>query len=155
MIDKRDKYKQLAALAFGEKLSAARRAAGFTQQELAQMCHITPRWLQQIEAGKAQPDLGLTLQLMAFFKLDINLIAEEVGLMVRYIAVSEKLETPELGRYVTYGIAGFDSGDIDTSPVIFISDVSTDAIFVSRLAEICTLEQLHPNHLLDVIFNAI
>lgn len=72
--------------------------------------------------------------------------------MLQYIPVKEELCTPELGTYVSYGIrAVLASGEEAAS----VSDVSTDLAFVQRLATLCTLGQLSPIHLRDVVEDII
>lgn len=72
--------------------------------------------------------------------------------MLQYIPVREELCTPELGTYVSYGIrAVLASGEEAAS----VSDISTDLAFVQRLAALCTLGQLSPIHLRDVVEDII
>ena len=68
--------------------------------------------------------------------------------MYRYVPFKEKLHSDELGTYISFGIKAFDSSDC---LIASVSDVSTDKVFVQDLCEKCTLHQLHPIHLLDVI----
>ncbi|MBQ8345150.1 MAG: hypothetical protein IJY42_02670 [Clostridia bacterium] len=68
----------------------------------------------------------------------------------RYVAEVEALETEELGAYISHGIRVI---RVEETPVSFVSDVSTDGEEVRRLAELCTLRELDPEHLPDVIEN--
>lgn len=72
--------------------------------------------------------------------------------MLQYIPVREELCTPELGTYVSYGIRAVLASGEETA---FVSDVSTDQAFVEHLAMLCTMGQLSPIHLRDVIEDAI
>lgn len=68
--------------------------------------------------------------------------------MYRYVPFKEKLHSDELGTYISFGIKVFDSLNC---LITSVSDVSTNEAFVQDLCEKCTLHQLHPIHLLDVI----
>ena len=65
----------------------------------------------------------------------------------RYVPVEQTLKTEEHQSYVTFGISVRTVED----EVTFISDLSTDFEAVSRLAELCTEQELDPVHLSDVI----
>ena len=64
-----------------------------------------------------------------------------------YEAVRHTVISEEIGTYDTYGIRASEGG----IELIFVSDVSTDGEAVERLATTCTVEQLDPIHLGDVI----
>lgn len=64
-----------------------------------------------------------------------------------YSAVQEILETEENEKYVSYGISVKAVDD----EIAFVSDVSTELEEVQRLAELCTEQELAPEHLCDVI----
>lgn len=81
-------------------------------------------------------------------------IAAEGALhLIRYQIVKQALETPELGRYVSYGIEAVALPD--GRRLAFVSDVSTDPAFAANLAERCTEGQLDPAQLLDVVLDAL
>lgn len=73
--------------------------------------------------------------------------------MIRYQIVRQELESPGLGRYVSYGIEAV------TLPggqrLTFVSDVSTDPSFAAALADRCTEGALDPAQLLDVVLDAL
>lgn len=69
-----------------------------------------------------------------------------------YTVVEQHLFTPETGAYCTYGIRVTDT---DGAEVNFISDISTDAVFVATLAEQCNVLELNHLHLRDVVLDAI
>lgn len=73
--------------------------------------------------------------------------------LIRYQIVKQALETPELGRYVSYGIEAVALPD--GRRLAFVSDVSTDPAFAANLAERCTEGQLDPAQLLDVVLDAL
>lgn len=64
-----------------------------------------------------------------------------------YHAVKELRYSPELGRYLTYGIRALEGG----RPVAHIHDIAADGHFVQRLAEDFCFHHLSPLHLQDVI----
>ena len=72
--------------------------------------------------------------------------------MIRYVVIEEHFNTPELGRYRTYGIRAEDEyGKIRAQ----VSDVSLEPEFVEILARACTEGELSPEQLHDVVLNSI
>lgn len=69
----------------------------------------------------------------------------------RYVPVQETLTSDELGTYVTYGI----SVRAVEEEIAFISDVSADFEEIRHLADVCTENQLSPEHLSEVIYDFI
>lgn len=74
--------------------------------------------------------------------------------MMLYLYRPVKMKHPAAG--VTYGIAG---QGIDLSGAvadrIWVADISRDSMFVFQLAMKCTVGQLIPEQLLDVIWDAL
>ena len=75
--------------------------------------------------------------------------------MFRYIAVSEELSSPILGKYHSFGIAAQQEVAGHWQQVCLVPDVSTDPIFVENLAARCTVGQLEPVHLWDGLEDAL
>ena len=48
----------------GRHLRERRRAAGFTQQQLAERADVSRRWLSGLEAGKPSAEIGLVLRVV-------------------------------------------------------------------------------------------
>mgnify|MGYP003363718656 CR=1 FL=1 len=73
--------------------------------------------------------------------------------LIRYQIVRQEFDSPELGRYTSYGIAAV------TMPaqiqLAFVADVSTSKDFVAELADRCTKGQLDPTQLMDVILDSL
>ncbi len=67
--------------------------------------------------------------------------------MVQYIMVEERLNHPNLGEYLSFGIAALKNGE----QIILVSDISTNKNDVLKLAERCSKEKLSPVHLYDVV----
>ncbi len=68
--------------------------------------------------------------------------------MFRYLPIKESYYSDELGNYISFGIVVLNvSGSIITT----VPDVSLDEKFVAELCCECTVNQLDPIHLLDVI----
>ena len=67
--------------------------------------------------------------------------------MVQYIMVEERLNDPNLGEYLSFGIAALKNGE----QIILVSDISTNKNDVLKLAERCSKEKLSPVHLYDVV----
>lgn len=72
--------------------------------------------------------------------------------MLRYLPVQEELQKTELGVYRSYGIRAVDDNG---TQVAFVSDVSPDPRVAAQLAGLCTVGQLDPEQLRDVIQNTI
>lgn len=68
--------------------------------------------------------------------------------MYLYLPISESFHSDEFGNYISFGIVVQNSaGTIITS----VSDVSLDEVFVTDLCFECSINQLDPIHLLEVI----
>ena len=83
--------------------------------------------------------------MMSNNKTHIPTVKREVR--YRYVPVQETLQTEDNAKYVTYGISVRTVED----EVAFVSDISTEFEEVSRLADICTAQELDPEQLGDVI----
>ncbi len=66
----------------------------------------------------------------------------------RYVPVQQTLTSEELGTYSTFGIQVLLA---EETVLDLVSDVSTDLAEVQRLADLCTEQQLHPEHLREVV----
>ena len=75
--------------------------------------------------------------------------------MYIYRVVRQKLFTPELGLYTTYGILAVQDCRGCRQAVRFIPDVSVERTLVDTLARRCTAAQLDPCQLDDVVEDAI
>ena len=64
-----------------------------------------------------------------------------------YVPVQETKKGEDETSYVTYGLSVRSVED----EIAFVSDVSTDLEEVRRLADLCTEQELAPEHLQDVI----
>ena len=67
--------------------------------------------------------------------------------MVLYVAVEERLHSPDIGEYQSFGIIAYQHGKF----IMSISDVSTDKAVVTDLAKCYSNAQLAPIHLYDVV----
>ncbi len=72
--------------------------------------------------------------------------------MFRYVPIQEELHTSDLGQYRSYGICALNENH---ERVAFISDVSTDPKVAAQIAALCTVGQLAPEQLRDVILNSL
>ena len=72
-----------------------------------------------------------------------------------YLTVKESLVNPYAGRYTSYGIKAVDVTECAQTDVVFISDVSMYLEIVLDIAQRCTIYQLDPIHLIDVIEDCI
>lgn len=57
-------------LKFAKNLKAARREAGLTQEQLAEMVGITPRNIQKLEAADMSPTFGVLVALRKSLKAE-------------------------------------------------------------------------------------
>lgn len=58
-------------------------------------------------------------------------------------------------RKMSYGILAKVVEDNACTYAAYIPDISCDKSFVDALAQRCTIEQLSPTHLLDVVLDAL
>ena len=59
-------------MAFGERLQEVRRAAGLTQEDLAQALGVTRQTINVIENDKYDPTLGLAMRLARFLNTPVE-----------------------------------------------------------------------------------
>lgn len=71
--------------------------------------------------------------------------------MYFYLPVSESGEEETLGSFATFGLEIYESAGEQLRRLQIVSDVSVDAATVCAIARACTLEQLEPCHLYDVL----
>lgn len=62
---------------FAEEVKSARKAAGYTQEQLAEIVDITPRSLQYIESGAWLPHQTTMLRLMSVLNINADTFREE------------------------------------------------------------------------------
>ena len=77
---------------------------------------------------------------------EIHTLSKVREVRYRYIPVEEMLKNEETD-YVSYGI----SVRSIEEEIAFVSDISTDLDQVKKLAELCTEQELSPEHLGDVV----
>ena len=82
--------------AFSEKLTAARKAAGMTQEELAEVVHVARNTISNWERGQRQPDLE-TLRLLEQALHTDFLHADEPGAAAEEAAETEADAVPAQG----------------------------------------------------------
>lgn len=75
--------------------------------------------------------------------------------MLLYQAYSEKVSSPDIGEYETFGIAVFVSEGNSKKEIKRISDVSVNGEAVEYVSQLCTNEQLDVVHIFDVIEDLI
>lgn len=71
--------------------------------------------------------------------------------MSQYEIFTEMLDDPSIGKYLTYGIVGYEMVNKNRKELIRVSDVSTDKNKVENLISLCNKERLDPVHIYDVI----
>ena len=75
--------------------------------------------------------------------------------MTVYLVVKESLFHPYVGRYISYGIKAVDITENMQLDGVFISDDPKYLKIVLDIAQRCTLFQLDPIHLMDIIEDSI
>lgn len=75
--------------------------------------------------------------------------------MVLYLAIKQRLSHADIGSYTAYGLAAWEIPPLRRKPAVFIPDVTTDRREARHLARLCTVGQLDPNQLCDVVEDAI
>ena len=63
---------ELTAAALGQRVRAARKNRGLIQQELARECGVSRKFIGELEAGKENASLGLTLKVINFLDIDLS-----------------------------------------------------------------------------------
>lgn len=71
--------------------------------------------------------------------------------MFLYLPVKQQLYQEDLGNYTSYGIAAWKLPTLHPSPCIFISDVTQDQRAAVYLCRQCTVGQLDPRQLENVV----
>lgn len=71
--------------------------------------------------------------------------------MVQYLPVENRVFSPDTGWYRTFGLRALRTDEGRDLELMILPDISTDYIFVLRLAGLFTGKQLDPIHLLDVL----
>ena len=68
-----------------------------------------------------------------------------------YLPIAQCGEEETLGCYLTFGLEIYETAGEQVRRLKTVSDVSADAATVCAIARDCTLEQLEPCHLYDVL----
>lgn len=55
---------------FRDQLKAARKAWGYTQEQVAEAVSVSSRWYNAVERGRGVPNAALVLRLQIFLHLD-------------------------------------------------------------------------------------
>lgn len=71
--------------------------------------------------------------------------------MFLYLPVKQQLYQEDLGNYTSYGIAAWELPAMHHTPCIFVPDVTPNRRDVIRLSLQCTVGQLDPKQLEDVV----
>lgn len=71
--------------------------------------------------------------------------------MILYLPVKQQLYQEDLGNYTSYGIAAWELPTMQRTPCIFIPDVTQDRKAAKHLSWQCTVGQLDPKQLEDVV----
>lgn len=91
----------------GRRIKGLRKIRGYTQEQLAEIIDINPKYLSSIERGEENPTLDLFLRLAEGLKVDLHEIfqfeheAEEpVRLHKKLRALTAEIKEAELARVV-------------------------------------------------------
>ena len=141
---------------FASMILHARKEKKLTQTQAAQLAGISLRWYQRVEKGDAKASFEVCVRIAKALDIDLNDVAN-AGKQekVLYYPFEQYINTPELGRYIGYGIRALRHGPEGWSCEAEIADISCDGSFVERLAQLCARLELAPIHLYDVVEDAI
>lgn len=71
--------------------------------------------------------------------------------MFLYLPIKQQLYQEDLGNYTSYGIAAWKFPAMQRAPCVFIPDVTQDRKAAKHLSVQCTVGQLDPKQLEDVV----
>lgn len=71
--------------------------------------------------------------------------------MFLYLPIKQQLYQEDLGNYTSYGIAAWELPAMQRTPCVFIPDVTQDRKAAEHLSVQCTVGQLDPKQLEDVV----
>lgn len=77
MVQKRTPSKKQRK-ALGRVIQEARKASGFTQEQLADSLRCSSHWINRIECGKSDPNWLDSFRLTSTLGMDVNAILREV-----------------------------------------------------------------------------
>ena len=137
-------------LNFARAIYYARKERGLTQQQVAEALSISVNWLKKLEKGRALPGADLLIRFAVFYDLDVRLLVSSPPLY-RYTAEQERHYRPEVGLYTTYACHMYRWSGTDWEELEVLSDISDDRERAEAFAALCTLEQVEPCHVRDVL----
>lgn len=127
----------------GERIKAARKAKGLTQQQLAGELHITQGALQKWESGKNLPSVERLKQLVAILGKDAGIIPEEIIASTVATALPDATPIATANRIPVVGMAAAEMFDPTLSQIcdlfsegsetIPAVDADTDGLFAIRI----------------------
>lgn len=71
--------------------------------------------------------------------------------MFLYLPIKQQLYQEDLGNYTSYGIAAWELPTMHRKPCTFVPDVTPNRRDIVRLSWQCTVGQLDPTQLEDVV----
>jgi y4mF family transcriptional regulator len=71
--------KVFSSMDVGKAVRDARKAAGLTQHELAELCNCGVRFLSELENGKPTIELGRAMRVLNTLSLDVEINARRFG----------------------------------------------------------------------------
>jgi y4mF family transcriptional regulator len=71
--------KVFSSMDVGKAVRDARKAAGLTQRELAELCNCGVRFLSELENGKPTIELGRAMRVLNTLSLDVEISARRFG----------------------------------------------------------------------------
>ena len=138
---------------FARNVKLQRESRQWTQEVAAEKCDLSPRYWGKIERA----DVAVSIEVMEKISVGMEVpIAdllweepEDAGPL--YQPVKEVRLSPELGRYLTYGIRALGSPGSEVT----VHDVTTRDRSAQRLARLLNTSRLSPIHLRDVVEDLI
>jgi len=94
--------KEVADMKLNERLKLARKQKGFTQQEIADILHISRATVSSWEVGRTLPSLDFIIDLSDLYDLSLDILLKEDMIMVNQ--VNKELKTKKVYKGIVVAI---------------------------------------------------
>lgn len=140
---------------FSSSLYYYREERGLSQYEMSDICNISLRHYQDLEAGKSEPKLSTALYISSVTGISLDMLRKEMlfCLEYTYYICSRRYKDENNIFYISYGLKCFSK--YGNKLIMKIDDISTDKAFVIKLMELCKYHQVLPVHLYDIVLDYI
>ena len=91
---------------FGKRMDEFRRSKGYTQQELAELCNVSPKTIQVITSGKRHPSMSLFINLCIHLdhpaECFLNEDRKDFSLSNEQLAELKAIPTDKLKQFLSF-----------------------------------------------------